>query len=154
VTEFEDKQAKPLINISARNVLPARIRAIHDDGTMSGIELELRGEERLIATVACTSVAELGLRPTIEVLAIVKAPWFALVAGGNAVKLALPNQLIGTITHIVSGTVNAEVWLRTLGGNELVAVLPHGTLAECGLAIGSTATAVVSPAEIVIGLAR
>lgn len=141
-----------MTGISARNVLPARIVSMHDDGTTCRLDLALPGDERLIATVARASTSELGLRAGGEVLAMVKAPWLTIAAGSGVRALSSPNQLIGEVTQIVAGKVNAELWLRTRGGNALVAVLPRDTVAECALKVGDTATAIISPSDVVIGI--
>lgn len=139
--------------ISARNILPARIHSMRDDGATSRIELRLKSGEALVATLARAGAAELGLQPGMAVLAMVKAPWFVFVAGDKAAAgLSSPNRLPGEITRVVPGAVNAELCLRTRGGCELVAVLPRDGVRECGLEVGARATAVVSPADVVIGL--
>lgn len=152
---MNEKDHKPEIapsGISARNVLPARIRSIGGDGATSRVELELAGGELLVATLARSSVVELGLTPGSAALAIIKAPWLDLCTAGDAARLSSPNRLPGTITCVAPGTVNAEVRLKTAGGSELVAVLPRAAVAECGLAVGAAATAIVSPSDIVIGV--
>lgn len=151
MTSPGNKPAPAQTGISARNVLPARIRTMRDDGTTSRLDLELQGGESLVATLARASVVELGLRESDEVLAMVKAPWLMLLAGSGPVALSTPNQLAGTITGLVPGAVNSELRLRTHGGNELVAVLPRDAVAECGLAVGAPATAIVNPADVVVG---
>lgn len=150
----ENKQASDGVGISARNVLPARIRALRDDGMTSRLDLELGGGEVLVATVAKSSVLELGLRAADEVLAMVKAPWLTVVVGDAASGLSSPNALVGEVTRVLPGAVNAELWMRTRGGNELVAILPRDAVHECGLQAGSTATAVISPADVVIGRSK
>lgn len=133
-------------------MLPARIVTIRDDGTTSRLELALQGGETLIATVGRSSVGELGLTIDREVLAMIKAPWLDVATGSGAHGLSSENRLAGTITAILPGAVNAEVRLRSAGGNAFVAVLPLGAVSACGLAEGAAATVIVSPSDVVIGV--
>jgi molybdate transport system ATP-binding protein len=59
--------------LSARNVLPAEVEALHE-GRGPGVAVGLRcGEARLLARMTHRSCAELGLRPGLGVFAILKA---------------------------------------------------------------------------------
>ncbi|MGR3433551.1 MAG: molybdenum ABC transporter ATP-binding protein [Shimia sp.] len=63
--------------LSANNVLPVRIEAIHE-GTGPGLAVALRmGEARLLARITRPSAVRMGLAPGMEVWAIVNATAFA-----------------------------------------------------------------------------
>ena len=58
--------------ISARNQIPARVRAIRRGEAMATIELDAGGQT-LVASITAESVDELGISDGSEVVAVIKA---------------------------------------------------------------------------------
>ncbi len=61
------------MQISARNQLAGRIRAIRLDGIMAEVEIELPGDQTIVAAITRASVERMGLRQGDEVSAIIKS---------------------------------------------------------------------------------
>jgi molybdate transport system regulatory protein len=60
------------------------------------------------------------------------------------------NALAGTITKIIRGAVNSEVWLAISEDATLVAVVTNESVRELGLARGKPAVALINPSWIII----
>ncbi len=66
-------------------------------------------------------------------------------------KLSARNQLKGTVTAIKEGAVEAQVTLD-VGGQALTAVVTMDAVADLGLAVGSTATAVIKADHVILAV--
>lgn len=58
-------------------------------------------------------------------------------------KVSARNAFKGSITAIHPGAVNAEVTLKTMGGDVLVAIVTEGSVKSLGLAVGKEVVALV-----------
>ncbi len=61
------------MQISARNQLAGRIVAIHVDGIMAEVEIDLPGDQSIVAAITRASVERMQLRQGDEVSAIIKS---------------------------------------------------------------------------------
>jgi molybdopterin-binding protein len=60
------------VRLSARNQLPATVKAINEGTAVANVELEVGGQ-RLVASITVEAVHDLGLRAGQEVVAVIKA---------------------------------------------------------------------------------
>lgn len=58
-------------------------------------------------------------------------------------KVSARNAFQGTVSAIQPGTVNAEISLKTKGGDTLVAVVTAGSVKSLGLSVGTNVVALV-----------
>jgi molybdate transport system regulatory protein len=58
-------------------------------------------------------------------------------------KVSARNAFKGNITTIQPGAVNAEITLKTTGGDTLVAIVTEGSVKSLGLAVGKEVVALV-----------
>jgi molybdopterin-binding protein len=65
-------------------------------------------------------------------------------------KLSARNQLKGTVKSITDGAVNSEVVIEIAPGVEVTAVITKASVANLGLAVGSTAYAVVKASNVMV----
>ncbi|MFP3568981.1 TOBE domain-containing protein [Paraburkholderia sp. SIMBA_030] len=70
--------------------------------------------------------------------------------GRIGVKTSARNQLYGTVSSIVRGTINDEVSLVLPGGHTIVSVLTHESTETLGLAEGSAAFALIKASWVVL----
>lgn len=70
--------------------------------------------------------------------------------GRIGVKTSARNQLYGTVSSIVRGTINDEVSLALPGGHTIVSVLTHESTETLGLAQGSAAFALIKASWVVL----
>ncbi len=61
------------MQLSARNQLAGRIRAIHLDGIMAEVEIDLPGGQSIVAAITRASVERMELRQGDDVSAIIKS---------------------------------------------------------------------------------
>ena len=140
------------MKVSTRNVFRGAVTAVHPGAVNAEVEMSLGGTDRLVAIVTMTSLRSLDIRVGSEVLALVKAPWVMLVAGGDDHSLSARNGLHGQVLSISDGEVNAEVLLRLSGGSELLAVVTRAAVSELGLQPGAPATAIIKASSVVLGV--
>lgn len=67
-----------------------------------------------------------------------------------SMKTSARNQLLGTVSKVTPGAVNAEVLLTLEGGTSLVAVITNDSVNTLGLAVGKAATALVKASSILL----
>ena len=68
------------MKLSARNQIPAQVKAINQGEAIANVELDAQGV-RLVASITVEAVNELGLQPGSNVTAIVKASDVILATG-------------------------------------------------------------------------
>ncbi|MFC3609219.1 TOBE domain-containing protein [Stutzerimonas tarimensis] len=140
------------MKVSARNVFKGTVIAVRPGAVNAQVEIELGQGDQLISVVTQESVTALELAPGKEVLAIVKAPWVMLMSDGSDLRLSARNQLVGVVKHIEPGAVNSEVTLTLPGGTEVTSVVTREAVAELGLTVGGSATAVIKASNVILGV--
>lgn len=138
---------------SARNQWFGKVTDVHVGPVSAEVFVELKGGTPLVATVTQESVAALGLAKGKEVLALVKAPLVLVVTDLEGYRLSARNQLVGTITHVLKGAVNAEVVIGLPGGDSVAASITNESVESLGLAAGKAATAVFKAGAVILGVA-
>jgi molybdate transport system regulatory protein len=67
-------------------------------------------------------------------------------------RLSARNQLAGTIAEIEPGAVMTVVKVQLAGGQEITASVTRESVADLGLAVGSSVTAVIKSTEVMLGI--
>ena len=67
-------------------------------------------------------------------------------------KISARNQLVGKISKITSGVVNAEVIIALPGGGEIVSVITKASAKSLKLKIGSPIVAIVKASDILLAV--
>ena len=70
----------------------------------------------LVASVTKDSIDTLGIKSGVSVIALVKAPQIILVSDFGGYKISARNQLVGNVSSLKLGPVNAEVDIELSGG--------------------------------------
>lgn len=65
-------------------------------------------------------------------------------------KISARNVFEGTITAVVDGKVNAEVEIKTSGGDSLIAIVTEGSIQSLGLAVGKPVMAFVKAPWVMV----
>jgi molybdate transport system regulatory protein len=68
----------------------------------------------------------------------------------NARKMSARNTFFGEITRIVTGDLQSEVELTTLGGYKIITIITNASLKTMGLKTGSQATAIVKAPWVIL----
>ena len=67
-------------------------------------------------------------------------------------KISARNQLVGKVTKITSGAVNAEVSVALSGGGEIVSVITKASAKALGLKKGSPIVALIKASDILLAV--
>ena len=138
--------------ISARNQLHVVISDVKTGAVNSLITAKTRGGDVLKATVTVDSEKTLDLKAGKEAVFLFKAPSIVIVKGENDLRLSATNQLKGKITAVKEGAVNAEISVRTVGGENLSAVITNESVKNLALKKDDEVTAIIKATQIIVGV--
>jgi molybdate transport system regulatory protein len=68
------------------------------------------------------------------------------------VKISARNQLAGTVRSIDVGAVNTTVTIELAGGQQVGSVITKESAANHGLAVGTTAYAIIKASDVMVGV--
>lgn len=138
---------------SARNQLFGKVLAVKHGAVNDEVVLALPGEHTITAVVTHESVQELGLAPSVDACALVKASWVVLaVEDGSPLRLSARNQLQGVVETVTRGAVNSEVLLALDGGMTLAAIVTNDSVDALGLAQGVSAVAAFKASSVILAV--
>ena len=135
------------MQVSARNVFTGTLTAVVNGAVNAEVELTTAGGDKLVAVVTEGSVKSLNLTVGTPVVAYVKAPLVMLLVGVDGMRFSARNQLSGTVS-----AANPEVAIPLPGGAVVYAVVTNEAVLELGLAVGTTATALIKASHVVLGV--
>ena len=147
--EFEPLLKRMSMRTSARNQLVGTLIGLHPGEVNAEVEVRLDDRTRLMAIVTRDSAEALGLKPGIEVLALVKASSVMLMTDPGLRTSAL-NHLWGQVSRIHEGPVDAEVTLILPGGRTLTAVITPEGLGRLDLLPGRRVCAVFQASSVIL----
>ncbi|NPD32038.1 TOBE domain-containing protein [Eggerthellaceae bacterium zg-997] len=140
------------MKLSARNQLKATVMAV-TTGAVNGVVTLKVGDAELKSSITNEAIAELGLAPGVDALAIVKASNVLVAAGDQPIQgISARNQLVGTVANIERGAVNGLVAIEVNGGATLRASITNEAIEALGLAAGAPAVAVVKATDVLVGV--
>lgn len=140
------------MQLSARNVWGGQVESIEQGAVNSVVTVQLGGGDGIRATITDTSVRRLDLAPGKAVMAIVKASCVLLATHINPQHISARNILTGTITALLSGTVNDEVTLELSGGSTVTAIVTSASVTHLGLQEGDQVSAVIKASDVLLAL--
>ena len=140
------------MNISARNQLSGKVKALRPGAVNSEVELAVAGNQTIVAVITNTSVVHLGLKVGAEAYAIIKAPLVILAKGKPDMKFSTRNILEGTVKKVELGSVNAEVSLELVGGITISAVITKESVQGMGLKAGDIASAMFKASSVILAV--
>jgi len=153
VAEFRQALRRMSMKTSARNQFAGPITAIKEGVVDTEVTLELAPGLLLTAIVTGASAENMGLAVGRDVLAFVKASSVLLLTGEDG-QISARNRFTGTVTHIHSGPVNAEVTLTMPGGQHVItAVVTDDSVKRLGLEVGKPLTAVFKASSVFLASA-
>lgn len=137
------------VRTSARNQFMARVVSRPKGTLREEVLLELAGRRLIKVAVTHESVVALGLKPGLEVVALVKASSVDLCVGGGGRIGGDPNRLTGAIAHIIRDGNTAEVAVDLGSGLTGIALVEGPAAARAK--VGQRATLSFASDTIIIG---
>ena len=141
------------MKISARNVWLGTVAQIETGAVNSVVTVALKGQDTITSVITENSVQRLGLKPGVEVLALVKAPSVMLGLDIDPQKISARNILQGQISRILPGVVNDEVTIDLAGGNTVTSILTSASVKRLGLREGIEIAAVIKASDVLLAIA-
>src|ERR1700676_1863968 len=125
---------------SARNQFRGVIKAVRKGAVNADVILDLGGGLEIFANITNDAVEDLDLKPGRDAVALIKASFIVLSPDAN-LRVSARNQLRGTVTAIIPGSVNGEVKIQLPGGRVLTAIVTNEALKELALVEGRCCSA-------------
>lgn len=138
------------MQISARNQLMGKIGEIKQAKVNAEVSIVLKSGVILVSTITNSAVEELGLEIGDEVVGIIKAS-SVLISNTLDVATSARNKLLGVITDIKIGEVNAQVSVDIGQNDVVVSTITAESVRALGLAVGSRVCAIIKSSSILIG---
>jgi len=139
---------------SARNVFCGKVTAVHAGAVNDEVEVAAAGGLSIVASITQVSTQKLGLKPGVEVMALIKAGFVLLVEDAEKYLLSTRNQFAGTIARITIGAVSAEVIVDLPGGAAITSIVTVGSVERLGLKAGKNITAVVKASQVILAVPK
>jgi molybdate transport system regulatory protein len=136
---------------SARNQLRGIVKAVRKGAVNADVILDLGGGLEIFANITNDAVEDLNLKPGRDAVALIKASFVVLSPDSN-LRVSARNQLRGTISAIIRGSVNGEVKLQLPFGRILTAIVTNEALDELGLVEGAACSALIKSSHVLIAV--
>jgi molybdate transport system regulatory protein len=136
---------------SARNQLRGIVKTVRKGAVNADVILDLGGGLEIFANITNDAVEELELAPGRTAVALIKASFIVLSPDAN-LRISARNQLRGTVSAIVRGSVNAEVKIQLPSARILTAITTNEALTELGLAEGAACSALIKSSHVLIAV--
>lgn len=138
------------MQISARNQLMGKIGEIKQAKVNAEVSIVLKSGVILVSTITNSAVEELGLEIGDEVVGIIKAS-SVLISNTLDIATSARNKLLGVVTDIKMGEVNAQVSVDIGQNDVVVSTITAESVRALGLAVGSRVCAIIKSSSILIG---
>jgi len=136
---------------SARNQFRGVVKAVRRGTVNADVILDLGEGLEIFANITNDAVDELGLAPGRTAVALIKASFVVLCPDAN-IRVSARNQLRGTVTAVITGSVNGEVKLLLPGGRTLTAIVTNEALQQLGLVEGAACSALIKASHVLIAV--
>ena len=137
---------------SARNAFRGKVAHVTDGAVNAEVTLNLGGGLSLVAVITRDSLADLGLAPGVEAIALIKSSFVILVPGDAPLRTSARNRLPGTVVRHEAGAVNDEVVLDLGQGKTLTAIVTRASGEGLGLKVGDRAQALIKASHIILAV--
>lgn len=139
---------------SARNQFTGTVSEVRVGAVNAEVNIGLKGGEIVVASITKESVETLAIKEGMQVIALVKAPQIIIVSDFGGYKLSARNQLKGTVTQVKLGAINAEVDIKTAGGEQIVVTVTNDSIESLGLSVGQAVTAIFKASAVILAVAN
>ena len=135
--------------MSARNQFEGTVTDVKKGAVNGIVTIDVNGTP-VTATISMGSIENLGLKPGVPAVAVIKAT--EVMIGKGELKLSARNQFAGKVVSVEEGAVNGIVKMEALGGNTITATISMGAIRELELEPGVPAVAVIKATSVMVGI--
>jgi molybdate transport system regulatory protein len=140
------------VKTSARNALRGVVEAVTDGAVNAEVVLRVSPAVKIVSIITRESVADLGLVPGCEAVALIKSSFVLLAVGEGTLRTSARNSLAGTIVRHEIGAVNDEVVLELEAGKTITATITRASAEALGIAVGVRATALIKASHVILAV--
>jgi molybdate transport system regulatory protein len=141
-----------LMRTSARNMLLCKVAEVKPGAVNAEIILDVSDDIRLVAIITEESVKALGLKPEMEVFALIKSSFVLLAPKGEIGRTSARNVILGTIARREDGAVNSEIILDIGDGKTLAAIITKESAQSLDFKVGDRASALIKASHIILAI--
>jgi len=140
-----------VIKTSATNQLFGTVSRIQPDAVGVEVSVELKGGERIIASLASTEFRTLELSIGGDVVMLINDPEIIVITDPGIYPLSARNCLHGTIIRVQHDGVDSEVVIHLPSGDSLTALITQASAESMGLKAGISVHAVFKSNAVILG---
>ncbi len=137
---------------SARNTYRGTVSQVVDGVVNSEVTLDIGGGLHIYATITRHSVADLGLKPGVAAVALIKSSFVILAPAAEVGRTSARNALKGVISSVDNGPVSSEVTLTLAGGQPLVAVITKDSVQALAFKVGDAVVALIKAPHVILAV--
>ena len=137
---------------SARNALRGVVETVTPGAVNAEVTLRVSPGVAIVAVVTRESVADLGLAPGREAVALIKSSFVILAPGDEGLRMSARNCLAGTVIRHDEGAVNDEIVLELESGKTLTATITRGSGEALGFKVGVRAQALIKASHVILAV--
>ncbi|HEV2364417.1 MAG TPA: TOBE domain-containing protein [Caulobacteraceae bacterium] len=137
---------------SARNAFRGVVTRITRGAVNAEVVLKVSDAVEIVAIITRESVADLGLAPGLEAIAIIKSSFVILAKDDGVLRVSARNRLRGTVARRTPGEVNDEVVLDLGDGKTITATITRESDASLDFAPGQTAQALIKASHVILAV--
>jgi molybdate transport system regulatory protein len=137
---------------SARNAFRGVVETVTDGAVNAEVTLRVTPALAIVAIITRESVADLGLVPGREAVALIKSSFVILAVGDESLRTSARNTLAGTVIRHEQGAVNDEVVLELEPGKTLTATITRESAEALGFAVGARARALIKASHVILAV--
>ena len=137
---------------SARNALRGVVETVTDGTVNAEVTLRVTPGVAIVAIVTRESVAELGLAPGREAVALIKSSFVILAPGDEPLRTSARNALAGVVIRHEVGAVNDEVVLELEPGKTVTATITRESAQALGFEVGARAQALIKASHVILAV--
>ncbi len=137
---------------SARNALRGVVERISEGAVNAEVVLSVAPGTEIVAIITRESVADLGLSPGREAIALIKSTFVILAKGEAPLAVSARNRLVGTVLRHEVGAVNDEVVLDLGEGKSITATITRESGQDLGFAPGERAQALIKASHVILAV--
>jgi molybdate transport system regulatory protein len=140
------------MKISARNVFEGSVSSVKEGPISAEVEVKLASGETIVAGITEGSLKSLGIAVGKPATVMIKAPLVLLATHTDGWRFTARNQLVGTVSAIHKGPVNASVSVTLKGGPTLSSIVTNSAVDDLALVVGSPVTALFKAGSVMLGM--